>query len=259
MIKKLIHININDFPIELHPYLNQNVYDSSCSKLATVLYIESGYYLKISNKNNLQEEYANTKLFYEIGLGVKVIMYLSLDKDYLLTEAIKGLDGTHYIDEPKHLCEIFANTLKKLHSIEITKFYKNNDNNKMEKYLQLMKNNYKLGKYEDYVLLDRFNLKTKDEVYNYIIGNIHNLKSDTLLHGDYCLPNIVIDNHDNVKLIDLDHAGIGDKHIDLFWAIWSLSYNLKTEEYNDYFLEIYGKENYDEEMIKLIACIETFG
>jgi len=233
MIKKLIHININDFPIELHPYLNQNVYDSSCSKLATVLYIESGYYLKISNKNNLQEEYANTKLFYEIGLGVKVIMYLSLDKDYLLTEAIKGLDGTHYIDEPKHLCEIFANTLKKLHSIEITKFYKNNDN--------------------------RFNLKTKDEVYNYIIGNIHNLKSDTLLHGDYCLPNIVIDNHDNVKLIDLDHAGIGDKHIDLFWAIWSLSYNLKTEEYNDYFLEIYGKENYDEEMIKLIACIETFG
>jgi kanamycin kinase len=45
----------------------------------------------------------------------------------------------------------------------------------------------------------------------------------------------------------------------LFWAIWSLSYNLKTEQYNDYFLELYGKENYDEEVLKLIACIETFG
>ena len=50
-----------------------------------------------------------------------------------------------------------------------------------------------------------------------------------------------------------------DKHIDLFWAIWSLSYNLKTEKYSDYFLEIYGKDNYDESILKLIACIETLG
>ena len=129
----------------------------------------------------------------------------------------------------------------------------------MENYFTLARNNYKIGKYEDYVLLKSFNINSKEEVIEYIKNNIHKLKSDTLLHGDYCLPNIVINENDDVTLIDLDHAGIGDKHIDLFWAIWSLTFNLKTEKYNDYFLELYGKDKYDESILKLIACIETFG
>ena len=129
----------------------------------------------------------------------------------------------------------------------------------MQKYLQLAKTNYELGKYEDYVLLNRFNIKEKEEVVEYINNNILKLKNEVLLHGDYCLPNIVIDENDNVTLIDLDHSGVGDRHIDLFWAIWSLTYNLKTEKYNDYFLELYGKDNYDESILKLVACIETLG
>ena len=36
-------------------------------------------------------------------------------------------------------------------------------------------------------------------------------------------------------------------------------FNLKTEDYNDYFLELYGNDNYDESILKLVACIETFG
>ena len=257
MKKELIHININDYPKELHVYFNyNNIYDSSCSRNAKVLYIDTGYYLKIAPIGALKEEYVNTKWFNKHGLGVKVLKYISTDKDYLLTEEAKGLDGTHYLNDPVRLCQIYANTLKKLHSIDCNNYFKKD---KMDKYIQLATNNYQLGKYEDYVLLKRFNIKTKEEVFAYIKNNIHKLKKDTLLHGDYCLPNIVIDDNDNVTLIDLDHSGVGDKHIDLFWAIWSLSYNLKTEKYNDYFLEIYGKDNYDESILKLIACIETLG
>lgn len=257
MNKKLIHININDYPKELQQYFNyNNIYDSSCSKVATVLYIDTGFYLKISKKDSLKQEYLNTKWFNKIGLGVQVVKYLSLDKDYLLTTEAKGLDGTHFTDNPKKLCEIYASTLKKLHNTNYESYI---DNNKMENYLTLARNNYKLGKYEDYVLLKSFNINSKEEVIEYIKNNIHKLKSDTLLHGDYCLPNIVINENDDVTLIDLDHAGIGDKHIDLFWAIWSLTFNLKTEKYNNYFLELYGKNEYDESILKLIACIETFG
>ena len=257
MEKKLIHININDYPKELQIYFNyNNIYDSSCSKTAKVLYIDTGFYLKIAPAGTLQEEYLNTKWFNKFGLGVKVIKYISTDKDYLLTEEAKGLDGTHHINDPIKLCEIYANTLKKLHSVDINNYFKKD---KMDNYLSLAKANYDLGKYENYVLLNRFNIKTKEEVIEYIKNNIHKLENNTLLHGDYCLPNIVIDENDNVTLIDLDHSGIGDKHIDLFWAIWSLSYNLKTEKYSDYFLEIYGKDNYDESILKLIACIETLG
>lgn len=256
MNKKLIHININDYPTQLQPYFNyNNIYDSSCSNVAQVLYIDTGFYLKIAPKNSLKQEYENIKWFNKKGLSVEVVKYLSLDKDYLLTKEAIGEDGTHFIDDPIKLCKLYANTLKKIHSIDINDYIKKD---KMEEYLKLAKKNYELCKFKDYVLLKRFNISTKEEAIDYIKNNIHKLKNDTLLHGDYCLPNIVISNEE-VKLIDLDHSGIGDKHIDLFWAIWSLSYNLKTEKYNDYFLELYGVENYDEDVLKLIACIETLG
>ena len=59
--------------------------------------------------------------------------------------------------------------------------------------------------------------------------------------------------------IDFDMAGVGDKHIDLFWAIWSLQYNLKTDAYTDLFLDLYGRENFDEDMLRVIAAFELFG
>ncbi|MDE7300410.1 MAG: hypothetical protein K2N94_16560, partial [Lachnospiraceae bacterium] len=59
--------------------------------------------------------------------------------------------------------------------------------------------------------------------------------------------------------IDLAMAGVGDKHIDLYWAVWSLQYNLKTEDYTDYFLDLYGRENFEYDMLKVIAAFELFG
>ena len=60
-------------------------------------------------------------------------------------------------------------------------------------------------------------------------------------------------------MIDLGNAGIGDHHIDIYWLLWSLEYNIKTDKYNEYFLELYGKENVDEEILELIAALEILG
>jgi len=51
-------------------------------------------------------------------------------------------------------------------------------------------------------------------------------------------------------------AGIGDKHIDIYWVLWSLNYNLKTDRYTDCFLEAYGKEKVDMEVLRLVAEVE---
>ena len=59
--------------------------------------------------------------------------------------------------------------------------------------------------------------------------------------------------------IDLAMAGLGDKHIDLYWALWSLQYNLGTEKYTDYFLDLYGRENFEYDMLRVIAAFEAFG
>lgn len=85
------------------------------------------------------------------------------------------------------------------------------------------------------------------------------LKTDTLLHGDYCLPNIMLDDWRFSGFIDLGNGGVGDRHVDLFWGIWSLQFNLKTDRYRDRFLDVYGLEMVNEEMFPIISAFEVFG
>ena len=80
----------------------------------------------------------------------------------------------------------------------------------------------------------------------------------TLLHGDYCLPNILLDNWQLSGFIDLDAGGIGDRHIDLFWGIWTLQFNLKTDRYRDRFLDAYGRDKVTEELLRVVSAAEVF-
>ncbi|MCL2479960.1 MAG: phosphotransferase, partial [Treponema sp.] len=72
-----------------------------------------------------------------------------------------------------------------------------------------------------------------------------------LIHGDYCLPNIMLDNFTFTGLVDLDYAGIGDPHRDISSALWTLNHNLKTDKYNDLFIDCYGREKIDFKRLKL--------
>jgi kanamycin kinase len=51
-------------------------------------------------------------------------------------------------------------------------------------------------------------------------------------------------------------AGRGDKHIDIFWVLWSLWFNLKTDRYTDCFLDYYGRDNIDLQIVKKLAYME---
>ena len=81
--------------------------------------------------------------------------------------------------------------------------------------------------------------------HEYIIDEGYN----TLIHGDYCLPNILVKNGQINGFVDLGSAGVGDPWRDYAWAIWSLEYNLGTKEYTSLLLEKLGikfdQEKYD--------------
>lgn len=222
MKKTKININLSDFPQSLHHFFeNATIYDTSCHSSATVLFSDSGYYIKIDKKGTLQREAEMTSLFARIGMGVKLISYISDDKDYMVTQSSNGADATHYREDPKKLCEALAAAMKKLHDTPITDIPVSPC---MDAYGDL-ENNSKL-------------------------------KCDTLIHGDFCLPNVMLENGKFCSFIDVGQAGVGDKHIDIFWVLWSLEYNLKTDKYNDYFLDLYGRENIDSEVLNLVKEVE---
>lgn len=225
MKKTEIKINITDFPKELH-YLFQTakVYDSSSNPTMQVLYSDLGYYVKIAEKGSLKQEAELARVFAEKGMGVEVVSYLSEEKDYMVTKEAKGEDAlaSQYLANPEKLCEVLAEAMKYLHSRPIEGVP-----------LSACMDTYEKAGKEQY------------------------MKQDTFIHGDFCLPNVILDNWKFSTFIDVGLAGVGDKHIDLYWVLWSLNYNLKTDKYTDYFLELYGKEKIDMKLLKLVAEVEA--
>ncbi len=256
MEKKRIQINMDEFPAELHfAVCGAFVYDSSCHSNADVLYSDLGYYIKIDVKGELKDEAALTEYFSQKGMGAEFVCYLSVDRDYLVTREVTGEDMTHSLDDPERLCEILAGALRELHRQPIegvpVSF-------RQQRYLESANGDIG-GYYDEGVLMDRFPIGSKREAWEIMQANKDRLKCDTLIHGDACLPNLILENGKFKSFIDFNLAGVGDRHIDLYWAIWSLQYNLGTDEYTDRFLDLYGRENVDEEMLRVVAAFELFG
>ena len=256
-----IALTREQIPQVFHPLMNgSRVFDSSSSPAARVYYIEKdgGYYLKTALKGSLRREAELTRFFHSRGLSAEVLAYECLDRDWLLTARIPGEDclDRMYLDDPARLCDTTAQLLRWLHSLPT-------DGcpvpNRTEAYLETAQRNYRSGTYDASLFPDNWGYASADDAWSVIEEMGSSLKTDTLLHGDYCLPNILLDQWRFSGFIDLDSGGIGDKHIDLFWGIWSLNFNLKTDAYRDRFLDAYGRDAVEEEMLRLIAAIEVFG
>ncbi len=236
------------------------IYDSSCSAEAAVYFINKngGYYLKSSRKGALENEAAMTGYFHSKGIGAEVLCYISGDRDWLLTAALPGKDCTAqvYLSDPKRLCDTIASELRKLHE---TDFGGCPIPNRIFSYLSLAEHNYREGKYDASLFSGSFGFKSAEEAYRVLSEGKDALQNNVLLHGDYCLPNIMLDYWKPSGFIDVGNGGVGDRHIDIFWGIWSLWYNLKTDRYRERFLDAYGRDAVNTDLLRIIAAAEVFG
>lgn len=98
MITSKIKCKLEDFPKQLHPYLdNSELYDCSSHSDAKVLYSDKGYFLKINKTGCLSEEHKMA----ELGLGVPVLDYIADENfDHLLTKKAVGEDALAFISYP---------------------------------------------------------------------------------------------------------------------------------------------------------------
>ncbi len=256
---------IERIPIELPREIEAlccgaRIFDSSCSPEARVWFIDrdGGYYLKSSARGSLLREAEMTGYFHSRGLGTEVLDYLTGEGDLLLTRAVPGEDCTAeiYKSEPKRLCDLLAERLRELHELD---FSGCPVTDRISEYTARAKANYFADCYNKEHFPDSFGYRSGEEAYRALCSGEGLLKNEVLLHGDYCMPNIMLDNWRFSAFIDLDSAGVGDRHIDLFWGRWSLGFNLGTYEFSERFFDAYGRDKINEDALRVVAACEVLG
>ena len=205
MERKPVIIDPMQFPVSVQEILNgAAVYDSSCSSAARVWFIrkDGGYYLKTAPSGSLRQEALMTGFFHGKGLGAEVLLYEQADADWLLTRAVPGEDCIHkqYLDDPVRLCDTLAILLRQLHE---TDFAGCPVPDRTGEYIAAVAENHRLKKWDDSLFPDNWGYRSADEAWAVVEEFSGELKNDVLIHGDYCLPNVILDNWNFSGFIDL--------------------------------------------------------
>lgn len=262
---KPIDFDFTTYPTEFKSLLEgAKLYDSSCSPNAKVVFVDkdSGYFIKsTSSKATLRGESYMTEYFHGKGLAPRVVSFIPDYNGYefMLTEKVPGDACTtqKYIMQPEKLCDLIAEKLAFLHSLDCSDCLAKHNN----EYIDRAKSNYLLGKYDRDLFPDNWGYRSAEDAIKVIHERKHLFHPNTLIHGDYCLPNIILNDWSFSGFIDLDNSGVSERHIDVFWGTWSLFFNLKTDKFHRRFIDAYeanGGEKIDEDILQLIAACEVF-
>ena len=181
-------------------------------------------------------------------------------KDYPLKKDTLGRSkDLIYFAKDKYVLKISKNKEKLRHEVEMNDFLKDKlpvsktvvyeEDNEFGYYLKtfidgepLISNKYLKDPYKLICLLK----DALDKIHSVDVSNCPFInsysKGNSFIHGDFCLPNILVKDNKVSGFIDLNDAGVGDKYADYSWCIWSFEYNLKTKEYTPILLKELGIE-----------------
>jgi kanamycin kinase len=251
-----VDIETLSLPDELNKWIgNAPIYESSGESGARTVFInrDGGAFLKISAYGSLLRSSQLQTYFSKHKLSSPVIQYLSVDRDYLITAPIKGDDGISekYLAEPQRLSEVFGQSLRLLHEVDASDCPIKDRMSELR--LLAGSSSFRQTHLDDIAkFIGIAHAGTSFEEITALSGL---LKNDVLIHGDYCLPNIILNNWAFEGFIDVADGGLGDRHYDLAWGLWTLKHNLKSSKYGRRFLDAYGRDCIDKDRLRICGLL----
>jgi aminoglycoside phosphotransferase len=236
----------------------------------TIGHSESKTYLLIGTSFNLylkiQSLTAVESLFNEKErlewlqgkLPVPEVIYYGQDEsnEYLLITEIPGVDASDRSFEIMlpELMKQLAIGLREVHEIKIDNCpFNQRLESKIGEARKRVQNN--LVDEEDF---DQIRLGlTAEEVLKELLLKRPIMEDLVFTHGDYCLPNIIIDKGKLSGFIDWGRAGVADRYQDLALATRSITYNFGKEQVQ-HFLDEYGVKELDESKIYFYQLLDEF-
>ncbi|WP_332697075.1 APH(3') family aminoglycoside O-phosphotransferase [Halalkalibacter lacteus] len=217
-------------------------------------------YLKIQPNTSIENlNHEKEKLEWLQGkLSVPEVLYYDKDEtnEYLLITEIKGINASDKSYEARlsFLMELLASGLKTVHSLNIENcpFNQKLDIKIKEARKRVENGLVDEGNFDEV----RKGFKPK-ELFDELISKKSIIEDLVFTHGDYCLPNIIIDEGKVSGFIDWGRAGVSDRYQDLALAIRSISYNF-GREHIPIFLKEYGVKELDESKIFYYQLMDEF-
>lgn len=98
--------------------------------------------------------------------------------------------------------------------------------------------------------------RTAEDLFNEMIATKPPDEDLVFTHGDYCLPNIILDKGELSGFVDWSNAGVADRYQDLALLTRSIEYNF-GKEYEENVFEICGIEP-NREKIRFYRLLDEF-
>lgn len=176
--------------------------------------------------------------------------------EYLLTSEVIGKPASELIKyDPSATVKLLADGLNMLHSLDISSCPFDQT---IKKKLIASKYNIDNNLVNENDFDEEYSgMKAKD-IYN-ILMDTHPLNEKLVFtHGDYCLPNIIINDNRISGFIDLSAAGISDEYQDISLVVKSLHYNIgkETNKYIDLLFEHLCINNINKEKLKYYSMLD---
>ena len=188
-----------------------------------------------------------------------VIVYEERDaREYLLLSEVSGFPASHpvFADRIPELIALLAKGLQQLHSIDISACP---FDERIKSRTEAARRRVMLGLVDEGDFDDRRHGRSATDLFEELLSTMPSEEELVFTHGDYCLPNIIVDPE--LKqingFIDVGRAGIADRYQDLALASRSLAHNF-GEEWSDMLFSMYGLATPDRSKLEFYQLLDEF-
>lgn len=223
-------------------------------------------YLKAASLGaDLQLEGEADRLRWMKGYGLPVPAvreYGHIDGiEFLLLDEIPGVVASdrHWASSPLDIVLAIGSGLAKLHHTSAADCL---FDERLVRQIEAARRRVEQGRVREDDFDDSRAGRRATELFAELLRSVPSDEDLVLCHGDFCLPNIVLDRVPSggihiAGLIDCGRSGIADRHQDLALAIRSITHNLGTEWVGP-FLEAYGMPHPSEEKLSFFTLLDEF-
>lgn len=254
---------LDTLPIEFRELIGDDQITFRWKNIARTYFIKANNgrnkYLKIQPVGSVEslDRQAKRLIWLQDKLPVpKVIDYGVIGShDYLVTMEIPGIEASNeiYRKQTEGMIKLIANGLRRIHEIPIEGCPFDNS---IEKLMSVIRSNYDKGINDTSDLFMKFSEDNLDKLLHEVEAFARKWEEDLVFtHGDYSLPNIIIDGGSISGYIDLGNCGVADRYYDLAVAEKSIIRNF-GKEYVELFFVHYGINDIDYEKIRFYKLIE---